>query len=164
MRDFFKTSNRNAGKDTSYWDHIPLELQISVPAMWGDDQRGLVRNAACNALGDAHPSNKVELREEPLCVGTVYMMDQVNSDSIEEGESILLIDCGKGTLDIATVKLIRKPSKNGLMQLQRVGPCSGNGAGSHTINTQAWKWVLSGDCPEVPDIDVCCAQLAVSKR
>lgn len=50
------------------------------------------------------------------------------------------------------------------MQLQRVGPCSGNGAGSHTINKEAWEWVLSGDCPEVPDIDVSCAQLGVSKR
>jgi hypothetical protein len=164
IREYFKTSNRNAGKDASYWDNIPLELQISVPAMWGDDQRGLVRNAACNALGVVIPHNKVELREEPLCVATVYILDLVLSGSIKEGQCLLLIDCGKGTLDIATVKLVRAPSKDVLMQLQRVGPCSGNGAGSHTINTLAWKWVSSGKCQEVPDIDACCTQLGISKR
>lgn len=164
IREYFKTSNRNAGKDASYWDNIPLELQISVPAMWGDDQRGLVRNAACNALGVGIPNNKVELREEPLCVATVYILDLVLSGSIKEGQCLLLIDCGKGTLDIATVTLVRAPSKDVLMQLQRVGPCSGNGAGSHTINTQAWKWISSGKCQEVPDLDACCVQLGISKR
>ena len=166
VRDFFKTSNRNAGKDASYWDHIPLELQISVPAMWGDDQRGFVRNAAYNALGGekCHPDDKVELREEPLCVATVYMLEFAKNSSIHEGECLLLIDCGKGTLDIATVRLVRAPSKGVLMQLERVGPCSGNGAGSHTINTLAWQWILSGKCQEVQNVGECCTQLGITRR
>lgn len=92
------------------------------------------------------------------------MMDLVTSGSIREGQCLLLIECGKGTLDIATVKLLRAPSKGVLMQLERVGPCSGNGAGSHTINTLAWRWVCSGECQEVSDIDACCVQLGISKR
>ena len=163
IRDFYKSSYRNAGKDVLYWDHIPLELQISVPAMWGDDQRGLVCNAACKALAGSHPNNKVELREEPLCVATVYMLDLVTG-GIEEGECLLLIDCGKGTLDIATVKLIRAPTKDVLMQLQRIGPCSGNGAGSHMINTEAWNWITSGGCEEVQDLAKVCTQLGITRR
>jgi hypothetical protein len=163
-RDFYKFKNRNTGKEASYWDHIPFELQISVPAIWGDDQRGQVRNAACNALDDSSPKNKVELREEPLCVATVYMLDLVRFGSIKERQCLLLVDCGKGTLDIATVKLVPLPSQNVIMQLQRIGPCSGNGAGSHAINTQAWEWILSGECEEVPDLDKRCAQLGITRR
>ena len=37
IRNYYKSPGRNALKDASYWDDIPLELQISVPAMWGDD-------------------------------------------------------------------------------------------------------------------------------
>jgi hypothetical protein len=165
IRNFYKNNNLNAGKDATYWDRIPLELQISVPAMWGDDQRGVIRNAACDAVGKDSGPPKVELREEPLCVATVYMLSLANSKSIQEGESLLLVDCGKGTLDIATVKLLRAPSNNGTaMQLQRIGPCSGNGAGSHTVNTQAWKWLLSGNCEEVQDLDERCAQLGTTRR
>jgi hypothetical protein len=94
----------------------------------------------------------------------VYMLSLAKSKSIQEGESLLLIDCGKGTLDIATVKLLRAPSNNGAaMQLQRIGPCSGNGAGSHTVNTQAW-WLLGGNCEEVQDLDERCAQLGTTRR
>ena len=164
IRDYHKATNRNANREASYWNRIPLELQISVPAMWGDHQRGQVRNAACNALDDSSPDNKVGLLEEPLCVATVYMLELVKSNSIFEGECLLLVDCGKGTLDIATVKLIRKPSKDVPMQLQRIGPCSGNGAGSHTINTQAWEWLLNGNCAEVKDLDERCAQLGITRR
>lgn len=167
IRNFYKMNNLNAGKDAAYWDSIPLELQISVPAMWGDDQRGLVRNDAVNAIGEAREGtqpSKVELREEPLCVATVYMLSLVKSKSIKEGECLLLIDCGKGTLDIATVKLIRAPSRKATMQLQRIGPCSGNGAGSHTVNTLAWKWLLSGECEEVRKLDERCAQLGTTRR
>lgn len=167
IRNFYKMNNLNAGKGAAYWDSIPLELQISVPAMWGDDQRGLVRNAAVNAIGEAREGtqpSKVELREEPLCVATVYMLSLVKSKSIKEGECLLLIDCGKGTLDIATVKLIRAPSRKATMQLQRIGPCSGNGAGSHRVNTLAWRWLLSGECEEVRKLDERCAQLGTTRR
>lgn len=164
IRNYYKSPGRNALKDASYWDDIPLELQISVPAMWGDDQRGLVCNAARNALDGSHPNNKVELREEPLCVATVYMLDLVKYGNIEEGQCLLLIDCGKGTLDVATVKLLRAHTKDVLMQLQRVGSCSGNGAGAHRINTQAWDWITSGRCEEVQDLDKCCTQLGITRR
>lgn len=164
IRNYYKTPNRNARKDAACWDRIPLELQISVPAMWGDYQRGVVRNAACNALGNSSPHNKVELREEPLCVATVNILELVTYGGIQEGECIVLLDCGKGTLDIATVRLVRVPSDGVNMQLQRVGPCSGSGAGSHTVNIQAWNWILSGACQDVQDLDKCCAQLNIPRR
>lgn len=164
VRERFKDSSLNAGEDAEYWDNIPLEVQISVPAMWGDLQRGFVRNAAHKAIVEENSESRVELREEPLCVATVYMLNLAKSGSIKEGESLLLVDCGKGTLDIATVRLLHSPSAGILMQLQRVGPCSGNGAGSHMVNTQAWDRIDTGKFKEVPDLDNCCAQLGITRR
>jgi hypothetical protein len=133
-----------AGMDEGYWSSIPIELQISVPAMWDDTARGVIRNAARNG-----GATRAELREEPLCIATPHMVHMVKDRNIKVGQCLLLIDCGQGTLDIATVKLIREPSAGHLMELQRIGNCSGNGAGSHKVNTAAEKWLLSGKCTEI---------------
>jgi hypothetical protein len=45
VREYYK-KYKKAGMDARYWDSIPLELQISVPAMWGDSARCVIRNAA----------------------------------------------------------------------------------------------------------------------
>lgn len=131
----------NAGMDESYWNTIPLELQISVPAMWDEDARGVIRNAAKHA-----GAWRTELREEPLCIATVHMVAAVRRRNIKAGQRLLLIDCGRGTLDIAIVKLISEPvpSEGKFMELERDGSCSGSSAGSHTVNTAAEEWLLAG--------------------
>ena len=164
IRDYYKKTSNAAGKNAAYWDNIPLELQITVPAMWGDFETGLIRNAAQEALGTNDRRSKVQLREEPLCAATVYMMHLIKSDSIKEGECLLCVDCGKGTLDIATVRLVQKPSRGGTIQLQRVGNCLGDDSGSHLLNTQAWQWIRSGQCEKVRDLNHRCAQLEIPER
>ena len=171
MSDFFQTflqdvrifymRYHHAGMDEAYWKSIPIELQISVPATWDDDARGIIRNAA--KYGGAW---RAELREESLCVATAYLVSMVEERSIKAGECLLLIDCGQGTLDIATVKLSRKPHEQELMQLERVGVCSGNSAGSHEVNTAAEKWLRLGNCMEVQarGFKETCRQLGMSER
>ncbi|KAM0689239.1 hypothetical protein Q7P36_011316 [Cladosporium allicinum] len=161
VRNWYE-SQFHAGMGARYWKSIPLELEISVPAMWGDDPRGVIRNAA-KIAGAA----RVELREEPLCIATTYMVDLVKDRSVKVGQCLLLIDCGEGTLDIAIVKLDREPSAGQDMELARVGDCSGNGAGSHMVNTAAEKWLLSGSCPKIESLggfDETCKQLGMSRR
>jgi hypothetical protein len=95
------------------------------------------------------------------------MVDLVEERNISVGQCLLLIDCGQGTLDIAVVKLIREQGAAHLMELQRVGECSGNGVGSHKINTAAEEWLLSGKCAEIESrggFDVTCRQLGMSRR
>lgn len=162
IRAHFKNTSSAAGKDAAYWDNISIELQISVPAMWGDYEMGVVRNAAREAIG-TDPYSKIQLREEALCVATVYMSDLIANKSIKEGESLVLVDCGKGTLDIATIRLVRMPSGNNLLQLQRVGNSLGDDSGSHFVNTKAWEWIVSGQCVDVRNLSACCEQLGISK-
>lgn len=162
-REQFNSPEINADKDAEYWENIPLELQISVPSMWGAFEKGVVRNAAWNAVGEDNTNSRVQLRDEPLCVGAVYMLALVEAGHINEGQSLVIIDCGQGTLDVATVMLLRAPSHGVLMQLRRVGDSMGNRAGSHFINILAWIWICSGRCQQVQNVDSCSEQLDITR-
>lgn len=158
-RAFVERRKSSTGKPHSYWDDIPLEMQISVPAMWNDIQRGVVRNAARAATripGESWKIPRLELREEALCVATPYM---IKKESADEGSLTVFVDCGDGTLDITTLELERAHSNGGPMQLRRIGLCSGNGAGAHLVNAEAAKWLLMR-----PGIQQHCKELAISER
>lgn len=169
VRTLYKSAGFNAGKDDDYWDNIPFELQISVPAMWDDDARGKIRNAA-KAAGIPEDETvglvRAELREEPLCIATTSVLELHRKGRMQAGQCLLLIDCGQCTLDIALVKLVRESSAGQLMELQRVGVCSGNGAGSHMINTAAEEWLLGEECEvfHPHDFEETCTLLGMSKR
>jgi hypothetical protein len=156
---FLKRQVSGAGEPGSYWDNITLEFQISVPAMWNDAQRGIVRNAAQMAARSSATSAKslrIELREEALCVATPYMNEM---GPAEVGSLLITVDDGDGTLDIATTELSRAHSHTGAMQLRRVGLCSGNGAGAHMVNAEAAKWLL-----QYSNIKGMCGKLHISER
>ena len=140
-RAAFKREELSTGQPDAYWDAIPLEIHISVPAMWNDRQRGTVRMAAQRAASASGNSSKqplIALREEALCVATQFLS---KDDAAKVGRIYLFIDVGDGTLDITTVQVIRARSTEAPMQLQRVGICSGSGAGSSMINAAALSWV-----------------------
>jgi hypothetical protein len=156
---FLKRQTSSAGEPDSYWDNITVEFQISVPAMWNDGQRGIVRNAAQMAAktsGMSEKSPRIELREEALCVATPYMNEM---GLIDVGSLLITVDDGDGTLDIATTELLRARSRNEPMQLRRIGLCSGNGAGAHMVNAEAAKWLL-----QYPKIQSICKKLEISER
>jgi hypothetical protein len=161
VRTLYKSPGFNTGRNADYWNTIPLELQISVPAMWDDDARGTIRNAAKTA-----GCLRAELREEPLCVATTNVLELYKKGRIQAGQRLLLIDCGQGTLDIALVKLVREPSAGQLVELECVGVCSGTGAGAHMVNTAAEEWLLSEDCEAFHQVDFeeACRRLGLSER
>ena len=141
-RAAFKRKAPSSGLSEWYWDAIPLEIHISVPAMWNHRQRATVRMAAqkaASASGSSSTKPLIALREEALCVATQFLSEDDDDENV--GRSCLLVDAGDGTLDITTVKVIRARSTEAPMQLQRVGICSGSGAGSSMINAAALAWV-----------------------
>lgn len=107
VRDYFKSQEKDLDVDdiAAYFDQIQVEVQMTVPAMWEDDQRGVMRNAARNA-GFA----KAELREEPLCSAIISTEEILSWRRIKVGQCSLNLDCGSGTLDISVVKLDQMPS------------------------------------------------------
>ena len=142
VRDFYE--DRVSGTNIN---DIPVTMQICVPAMWEDLQRGVVRNSAVMA-GAA----KAELREEPLCSAVVCTLELLESNSIKAGQCLLIADCGAGTFGISVTRLDQVPSDDQEMVLTRIGICAGNDAGSHTLNHQLLNFITSGECPQVSSI------------
>ena len=93
---------------------------------------------AAKASGKSVKEPLIALREEALCVATQFLS---KDSSAKVGSIYIFVDVGDGTLDITTVRVIRAPSTEAPMQLERVGICSGSGAGSSMINAAALAWV-----------------------
>jgi molecular chaperone DnaK (HSP70) len=162
VRAAHKRRPLKAGQPDSYWDAIPLEIHISVPAMWNDEQRGIIRNAAqraAKACGISCKDPKIDLREEALCVATYFLS---KDRSAQVGSIHIFVDVGDGTLDITTVIVVRAHSLSGPMQLQRLGLCSGSDAGSHKVNAGAEAWVIRkfGEL----EVDKKCRQLDITRH
>lgn len=123
---------------STYIDSLPIELVIPVPVMMNDNGRADLRMAAKRA-----GATDVELREEPLCVSTCYILELVEHGLIAEGQCVLIVDVGGGTADVATVMVVElpTPANGGSLVLQRIGLCTGNDGGAHCLEAQAEKWV-----------------------
>ena len=101
----------------------------------------------------------VELREEPLCVATRYMIELIKHNRIEEGQSVLVTDVGGGTADVTTVSVVQlpNPGNDKSLVIDRVGLCDGNGAGSQCLEAQAERWDL-----QQPWLEQKCSRLQIS--
>lgn len=142
VRAAHKRRALNTGQPDSYWDSIPLEIHVSVPAMWNDEQRGVIRNSAqrvAKACGKSSKDPMIDLREEALCVATYFLSKDL---SVQVGSVHIFVDVGDGTLDITTVIVVRARSLSAPMQLRRLGLCSGSGASIHMANAEAETWVI----------------------
>jgi hypothetical protein len=160
VRSFFKRevlSNDPAVKAEkfAYIDSLPIELQIPVPVLMDDDGRADFMIAAKLA-----GATDVELREEPLCVATRYMLELVKYTPIEQGHCVLVFDVGGGTADVTSVKLVELPTPGNdqSLMIERIGLCDGNDAGSQCIEAQAEQWAL-----RQPWLEEQCNRLLISK-
>lgn len=156
-RDILSYFQKNSKDSSIDFNNIPMIFQVSVPSMWGDQQTGIVRNAA-------HQEGiRLELRDEALCASTAAMLEMFKSRQIKLDQSVLMLDVGGGTSDAATCMLIQEPADDQEMGLQRMGPSSGTPTGSHMLNNELKKYIASGLCPAVPDLQEACKGLGMTQ-
>lgn len=87
----------------------PIEFWFTVPAVWSDkaksDTLRAARKAAKQAKLKCHVDSKIFLIREPeaAAVATLSALTKGGSDhQIKVGDSIMVCDCGGGTVDITT--------------------------------------------------------------
>jgi hypothetical protein len=81
IRDHMRSMSRCRAKrqqPNQDWDNIAVELQLTVPIMWDDIARGVMRNAA----SDAGFKDTV-LRSEPLCAAASYLAKEWNKCELD---------------------------------------------------------------------------------
>jgi hypothetical protein len=121
-----------------------LEKQIrwclTVPAIWDDAEKQLMRDAASEA-GLPADRDRLLLAIEPE-VAAVYCrvhlarvlgtQQEVRSQVIQAGTRFMVIDCGGGTVDITAFRVEDGPG--GRSRMTEIGKVSGGKLGSEYIN------------------------------
>ncbi|USW50906.1 Putative ATPase, nucleotide binding domain-containing protein [Septoria linicola] len=89
-----------AGCPAEYWTTIATEVKITIPAMWDEDARSVMTQAAADA---GFPDCRLYL--EPLCVAAAEMTKLQAAGNLQYGDTMLLIDIGYFTI----VRLLDAP-------------------------------------------------------
>lgn len=161
VRSYYKGKSPRTDIET-YYINIPIVAQLCVSAIWGDDPRGVIRNAARIAS-----FAKAELREEPLCSAAVSMHELLKCRAIKEGQCSVNFDCGSGALDASVIRLDTAPSNGQQMGLTRIAIRTGNGAGSQMLNHQLLLYLSSDNCEETRrhgGIERLCSMMGIQLR
>ncbi|CAB4400859.1 unnamed protein product [Rhizophagus irregularis] len=91
----------------SFFEHVLLV--ISIPAEFDDRARNTMRKCLYNAgLTDCKESKKVEFTTEPEAAA-IYCMRNLKgqNEMIPINASFMVVDCGGGTVDLTTRRLLR---------------------------------------------------------
>ncbi|KAK7539973.1 uncharacterized protein J3D65DRAFT_657497 [Phyllosticta citribraziliensis] len=82
---------------------IPIEVWITVPAIWSDAAKDQTRAAAMAAGFGSHPGDTVKMITEPEAAALdVLRMTRNSVHPIAKGETFMVCDCGGGTVDLTT--------------------------------------------------------------
>ncbi|KAK8161276.1 hsp70-like protein [Phyllosticta citrichinensis] len=127
----------------------PVDLWLTVPAIWSDAARDATRSAAIFAGFGSRSFDRIHIISEPEAAALTALKPHLNVgslDPIHAGESILVCDCGGGTVDITTYRIIStQPS----LRFEELPGCIGTGAkcGSTYIdrNFNCWMANTFGD-------------------
>lgn len=90
----------------------PIEFWLTVPAVWSDkakhDTLRAARKSAKQAKLECHPDSQIFLIREPEAAAVAVLSDMTKGASEEQikvGDSVMIIDCGGGTVDITTYEI-----------------------------------------------------------
>ncbi|CAO3692254.1 unnamed protein product [Rhizopus microsporus] len=87
---------------------------LTVPAIWSDEAKALMRQAAIRAgmITADDPLERLKLISEPEAAAA-YCENRYNSLSLKNGDVFMIVDAGGGTIDLVTYQIedIKPPRK-----------------------------------------------------
>lgn len=106
---------------------------ITVPAIWSDWAKNMMRNAAYDAgmIGERH-SPQLRLALEPECACISLQIEQRQAFLSDVGAKLLIVDCGGGTVDITAHEVLR----NDPLQLKELIVPDGGPLGATRVDEQ----------------------------
>ncbi|KAI5364686.1 putative ATPase, nucleotide binding domain-containing protein [Septoria linicola] len=145
-----RISDVDFAKPAEYWTTIATEVKITIPAMWDEDARSVMTQAAADA---GFPDCRLYL--EPLCAAAAEMTKLQAAGNLQYGDTMLLIDIGYFTIDFALARIDAPSPSTKQPTMVAVGVPAGQALGCHIVHTLAWKKggikrcrALLGDLPE----------------
>lgn len=79
-------------------NHLPIDLQFTIPATWSDWGRTLSRQAVVQAWDFKRPQDTLTVMSEPDAAAESVHAQLKEKAMLETGDGILVCDCGSGTV------------------------------------------------------------------
>ena len=125
----------------------PLDFRFTVPAVWTDKARSDTRRAARQAAKQAqlpfHRDTQIDLIREPeaAAIATLHSLSRGASEQqIKPGDSVLICDCGGGTVDIISYRVKAIEPK---LDFHELVAGTGGKCGSTYVDREFIKWMES---------------------
>lgn len=129
-----------SGALTGAWKDKEVRWCLTVPAIWSNEAKGLMRQAAIEAGlidGTAEDSKRLNLVLEPEAAAIYCQVSNSANERLrlKPGDSFMVVDCGGGTLDITTHRVTNDGGLDSLSE------ASGGPFGSMYVDRE-WRKML----------------------
>ncbi|KAK2875390.1 hypothetical protein FQN49_001639 [Arthroderma sp. PD_2] len=117
----------------------PMEFWFTMPAIWSDGAQHATREAAKRAGFGSRPGDNISMISEPEAAAIAALKEHTRYEalsSVKPGDGVLVCDCGGGTVDITTYRILKTSPILSFEEL-----CTGAGAkcGSTTIDRKFYE-------------------------
>jgi molecular chaperone DnaK (HSP70) len=114
-------------------DAMPMDIWLTVPAVWSDAAKLLTKKAAREAGIASRPGDTLQLIAEPEAAAHVAIREAVHKsiEVVEAGSGVLICDAGGGTVDITTYEIV---SSEPQLILHEICPGAGGKCGGSFID------------------------------
>lgn len=111
------------------FDLTPIEYWLTVPAIWSDEAKFATRQAALRAGFGKRDIDEVNLISEPEAAAILALKASIDrtDDLVKVNCGVLVCDCGGGTVDITSYRVVRTQPRLVLSESSagRGGKCGG---------------------------------------
>jgi len=122
-------------------DATPMEFWFTIPAIWSDQAKDRMISAATAAGFLSRAGDELYLIPEPEAAGIATLKRFAESTSLprtKPGDGVLICDCGGGTVDITSYKVIEVWPK---LELEELVEGIGGKCGSTYIDREFHQWM-----------------------
>jgi hypothetical protein len=121
------------------YDHADTQWVLTVPAIWNDFAKAIMRHAAVNAglIQDVTSSN-LTIVLEPEAAALAVHLGQTALRLLTQGKLFMTLDCGGGTIDITVHEVVQTEPH---LQLKAVVVPAGGPWGGNYVNQEFEKFL-----------------------
>ncbi|KAI9675985.1 MAG: hypothetical protein M1822_008371 [Bathelium mastoideum] len=122
-------------------DITPFEFWITIPAIWSDKAKAATKKAARTAGFASRPGDTMFMIPEPEAASLATLKGLIQNGStlqVKSGDGVLVCDCGGGTVDITTYKILGTVPQ---LSFEELVEGAGGKCGSTYIDRQFHQWM-----------------------
>ncbi|PIA92294.1 hypothetical protein CB0940_09183 [Cercospora beticola] len=119
LRWYTYDSDQGSAMNPDYWRAVPVELKVTIPAMWNETAQSIMKHAALDA-----GYRNVRLYLEPLCAAAAEMTKLISQRLLE---------------DVAMTRIKAASVPDGRPVMVAVGEAAGDSLGCHVVHELTWQ-------------------------